>query len=65
MKKKIEDFEEAIKRFNLVSSFHVFKLDKINIYYKVIFNGTPQAFILEMKRLGYNLDIKNKIWVLK
>ena len=63
--KKIQDFEEAIKRFNLVSSFHVFKLDKINIYYKVIFNGTPQAFILEMKRLGYNLDIKNKIWVLK
>ena len=62
---KIKDFEETIKKFNLVSSFRVFKLDKINIYYKVIFNGTPQAFILEMKRLGYNLDIKNKIWVLK
>ena len=30
-----------------------------------IFNGTPQAFILGMKKLGYNLDIKNKIWVLK
>ena len=63
--KKIEDFEQTIKKFNLVSSFHVFKLDKINIYYKVIFNGTPQAFILEMKRSGYDLDIKNKIWVLK
>ena len=32
--KKIEDFEKTIKKFNLVSSFHVFKLDKINIYYK-------------------------------
>lgn len=63
--KKIEDFEQTIKKFNFVSSFHVFKLDKINIYYKVIFNGTPQAFILEMKRSGYDLDIKNKIWVLK
>ena len=63
--KKIEDFEQTIKKFNLVSSFHVFKLDKINIYYKVIFNGTPQAFIVEMKRSGYDLDIKNKIWVLK
>ena len=63
--KKIEDFEQTIKKFNLVSSFRVFKLDKINIYYKVIFNGTPQAFIVEMKRSGYDLDIKNKIWVLK
>ncbi len=63
--KKIEDFEKTIEKFDLVSSFHVFKLDKINVYYKVIFNGTPQAFILEMKRSGYDLDIKNKIWVLK
>ena len=63
--KKIEDFEQTIKKFDLVSSFRVFKLDKINIYYKVIFNGTPQAFIVEMKRSGYDLDIKNKIWVLK
>ncbi len=63
--KKIEDFEKKIKKFNLVSSFHVFKLDKINVYYKIVFNGTPQAFITEMKRSGYNLDIKNKIWVLK
>ena len=63
--KKIEDFEKTIEKFNLVSSFRVFKLDKINIYYRVIFNGTPQAFILQMKRLGYDLDIKNRIWVLQ
>ena len=63
--KKIEDFEKTIEKFNLVSSFRVFKLDKINIYYRLIFNGTPQAFILQMKRSGYDLDIKNKIWVLQ
>ena len=63
--KKIVDFEKAIKKFDLVSSINVFKLDNINIYYKVIFNGTPKAFILSMKKLGYNLDVKNKIWVLK
>ena len=63
--KKIDDFEKTIEKLNLVSSFRVFKLDKINIYYRVIFNGTPQAFILQMKRSGYDLDIKNKIWVLK
>ena len=63
--KKIDDFEKTIEKLNLVSSFRVFKLDKINIYYRVIFNGTPQAFILQMKRSGYDLDIKNKIWVLQ
>jgi len=62
---KIEDFERTIKKFDLVSSFNVSKIDNINIYYKVIFNGTPQAFISGMQRLGYNLDIKNKIWILK
>ena len=62
---KIEDFERTIKKFDLVSSFNVSKIDNINIYYKVIFNGTPQAFIFGMQRLGYNLDIKNKIWILK
>ena len=62
---KIDSFENFIKKFNLVSSFNVSKLDNDKIYYKVIFNGTPQTFILEMKNSGYTLDIKNKIWVLK
>ena len=63
--KKIKEFEETIKKFDLVSSFHVSKLDNERIYYKVIFNGTPKSFILEMQRSGHVLDIKNKIWILK
>ncbi|MDC3028626.1 DUF2066 domain-containing protein [Candidatus Pelagibacter sp.] len=63
--KKINDFEQVIKKFDLVSSSQVTKIDNINIYYKVIFNGTPKSFILGMKRAGYELDIKNKIWILK
>tara|TARA_B100000886_G_scaffold332315_1_gene284884 strand:+ start:103 stop:1116 length:1014 start_codon:yes stop_codon:yes gene_type:complete len=63
--KKIGDFEKIIKKFDMVSSFHVSKIDNVNIYYKVIFNGTPQAFILGMQKSGYNLDIKKKIWELE
>ena len=63
--KKIEDFEKIVREFDLVSSFQVSKLDNINIYYNVIFNGTPQAFILEMQMLGYSLDVRNKTWILK
>ena len=62
---KIEDFEKTINKFDLVSSFNVSKIDNINIYYKVIFNGTPQAFIIGMQSSGFDLDIKNKIWILK
>ena len=62
---KIEDFEKIINKFDLVSSFNVSKIDNINIYYKVIFNGTPQAFIIGMQSSGFDLDIKNKIWILK
>lgn len=63
--KKINDFEIFIKKFDLVSSYNVSKLDNNKIYYKIILNGTPQAFIFEIQKSGFALDIKNKIWVLK
>jgi len=63
--KKINDFESFIKKFDLVSSYNVSKLDNNKIYYRIIFNGTPQAFIFGMQDSGFALDIKNKIWVLK
>ena len=63
--KKIENFENTIKKFDLVSSSNVSKMDNEKIYYKVIFNGTPKLFIQEMRKLGHELDIKNKIWILQ
>ena len=63
--KKIDIFEKLIQKLDLVSSFQVTKLDNKRIYYKIIFNGTPKAFILEIQKSGYELDIKNKIWILK
>ena len=63
--KKIEKFEQIVNKIDLVSSFYVSKLDNKNIYYKIIFNGTPKSFILEMQDSGQMLDIKNKIWILK
>ena len=68
--KPVSDYPEKfveynVKRFDLVSSYNVSKLDNNKIYYKIIFNGTPQAFIFGMQGSGFALDIKNKIWVLK
>ena len=63
--KKIKSFENTIKKFDLVSSIFVSQLDNKMIYYNVIFNGTPKLFILEMQKSGHELDIKNKVWILK
>ncbi len=63
--KKIRSFENTIKKFDLVSSIFVSQLDNKMIYYNVIFNGTPKSFILEMQKSGHELDIKNKVWILK
>ena len=63
--KKIRSFENTLKKFDLVSSIFVSQLDNKMIYYNVIFNGTPKSFILEMQKSGHELDIKNKVWILK
>ena len=63
--KKIQNFERTIKKIDLVSSMFVSKLDNEKIYYKVVFNGTPKSFIRKMQKSGHELDIKNKIWILK
>ena len=50
---------------DLVYNFYISKIDKDFTYFKVIFNGTPSVFLKKMGDNGYNLDTKNKIWILK
>ena len=62
---KISNFENDLIDFDLVSSFNIYKIDNKKTYYKIIFNGTPKSFILQMQNLGYQLDLQNQIWILK
>ena len=41
---KISNFEEVLNQTDLVYDFNISKFDKDYIYYKVIFNGTPNIF---------------------
>ena len=62
---KILDFEKKLMMTDLVNNFYISKIDKDFTYFKIIFNGTPSIFLKKMKDNGYNLDTKNKIWILK
>ena len=61
---KINKFEKILSDMDLIYNFYIFKFDNKNNFYKVIFNGTPDRFLEVMSYQNYDLEIKNKIWVL-
>ena len=63
--KKIEDFEKIVDELDLVSSFFISKIDNKKVYFTLIYNGTPKAFINSIENFGHEIDFKNKIWNLQ
>ena len=63
--KKIEDFEKIVDGLDLVSNFFISKIDNKKVYYTLIYNGTPKAFINSIENFGHKIDFKNKIWNLQ
>ena len=63
--KKIEDFEKIVDELDLVSNFFISKIDNKKVYYTLIYNGTPKAFINSIENFGHEIDFKNKIWNLQ
>ena len=62
---KIRNFENTINKMDLVSNLTITKFDYQNIFFKIIFNGTPNKFIDDMKKVGFEIDNSSKIWLLK
>ena len=58
---EITNFAAFINEIN----FFIYKFDNQNVYYRIIFNGTPKIFISRMKDLGHKINIQNEIWKLK
>ena len=52
--KKIENFEKIIENLDLVSNFNISKIDNKKIYYTLIYNGTPKAFISNIEDADIN-----------
>ena len=62
---QIMKFEKTLTKADLVYNFFISKIDKDFVYYKVIFNGTPNVFLKKMTLMDYNFDTQNSTWILK
>jgi hypothetical protein len=59
---KIKIFENTLTNLDLVSSFEISKFDNKNVYFKVIYNGSPNKFINDINETEMVIDTKNQIW---
>jgi hypothetical protein len=63
--KKIIQLEETFRSSDLISDFYILQFDNETIQYRVIYNGSPKSFLKRMNKNNFDLDVKNKIWIIK
>jgi hypothetical protein len=62
---EISKFEKILNNADLVYNYSIYKFNNKDIFYKIIFNGSPDYFLKFMKNKNYEFDIQNQIWVVK
>ncbi len=63
--KKIKEIESSLYDLDLVLNFNISKFDNNNIFFKIIYNGSPKKFIQEMEKKNIKMINKNQIWKIK
>ena len=63
--KKIQHVEKIFNTADLISKFYILKFDSLNIYYRIIYNGSPNTFLNNFSKKNIDLEIKNKVWTIK
>ena len=59
---KIQNFEDVLSKMDLVSNYNILKFDSNNIYFKIIYNGSPKKFLQEMIKNKINIETQGQIW---
>ena len=59
---KIQMLENSLNELDLVSSFEISKINNQNIYFKIIYNGSPNKFLNDMKNKNIIIMKQNQIW---
>ena len=62
---KIQTLEKTLNNLDLISNFYILKFDNKNIFYRIIYNGSPKTFLNDMKKSDLNLVVENNIWIIK
>ena len=60
--KKIENFEKILNQIDLVSHANIFKFNNQNVYYKIIYNGSPKNFLNDMESKKIKISTENQVW---
>ena len=61
----IQVLEKKLYDLDLVSNYYIDSFSNEKIFYKVIYNGTPDKFINEFINSNINLNTNNPIWSLE
>ncbi len=59
---KIQMLENSLNELDLVSSFKISKINNQNIYFKIIYNGSPNKLLNDMKNKNIIIMNQNQIW---
>ena len=59
---KIQMLENSLNELDLVSSFEISKINNQNIYFKIIYNGSPNKLLNDMKNKNIIIMNQNQIW---
>ncbi len=61
----ISNFEKNLSKKDLIYNYSISKFDQNFIFYKIIFNGTPDIFLKMMNNENYYFNKDDKFWILK
>mgnify|MGYP006092214871 FL=1 len=60
--KKIQILEKTLNKLDLISYFEIIKFDNKNVYFKIVYNGSPKKFIEDLKENKIIIVSENQIW---
>ena len=59
---KITELENALKTIDLVSTYDVSRINNKKIFYKIIYNGSPNQFLNDLKNKNVIVISQNQFW---
>ena len=59
---KIQSFEKLINNLDLVSDFYILYFNNKNIFYKIIYNGSPNKFFKDIENHGLLITKNEQNW---
>jgi hypothetical protein len=60
--KKVKEIENSLYDLDLVLNFNILKFDNNNLFFKIIYNGSPKKFIQEMEKKNIKIISDNQVW---